>query len=156
MIRNIAFLGLTAALFVGGCAENRPTFGVVSGDVTYDQAAALPPDAELEVRLYDLSRGGADGTLVAHHRTKATRTNAPAQFAVRYDPGMIDPAHTYAVRAMVAADDGPILETKEAYPVLTQGHPRRVELVLEPTPRAVVQPKAPVDLIPAYREHGAD
>jgi hypothetical protein len=60
MIRIFALLGLSAAILAGGCAETRPTFGVVSGDVTYEQRAALPPDAELEVRLYDLSRLAAD------------------------------------------------------------------------------------------------
>jgi putative lipoprotein len=155
MIRSFALLGLSAAILVGGCADNRPTFGVVSGDVAFDRAA-LPPDAELEVRLYDLSRGGEGGTLVAQHRAKASPADGRAQFAVRYDPGMIDPAHSYALRAMVAAENEPILETREAYPVLTQGHPARVRLTLEPTERSAVQPDGPVELIPAYRERATD
>jgi putative lipoprotein len=156
MIRHFALLGLTTAILLGGCAEKRSSFGLLYGDVTYDQRAALPPDAELEVRLYDLSRGGAEGTLVGQSRTRAPRTDGPAHFAVRYNPRTIDPAHTYAVRAMVAAEDEAILETREAYPVLTQGHPQRVELVLEPTAQAVVRPDGPVDLIPAYRERSTD
>jgi putative lipoprotein len=155
MIRSIALLGLWALIVLGGCADNRPTFGVVSGDVAYDRAA-LPPDAELEVRLYDLSRGGEGGTLVAQHRAKASSADGRAPFAVRYDPGMIDPAHTYAIRAMVASENEPILVTRKAYPVLTHGHPTRVKLMLEPTERAVVRPDGPVELIPAYRERAAD
>jgi uncharacterized lipoprotein YbaY len=112
MIRHVALLGLTTAILLGGCAEKRSSFGLLYGDVTYDQRAALPPDAELEVRLYDLSRGGAEGTLVGQSRTRAPRTDGPAHFAVRYNPRTIDPAHTYAVRAMVAAEDEAILETR--------------------------------------------
>jgi uncharacterized lipoprotein YbaY len=156
MIRHFALLGLTTAILLGGCAEKRSSFGLLYGDVTYDRRAALPPDAELEVGLYDLSRGDAEGTLVGQSRAKASGTDGPAHFAVRYNPRTIDPAHTYVVRAIVAAEDGAILETREAYPVLTKGHPQRAELVLEPTATAVVRPDGPIDLIPAYRERGTD
>lgn len=156
MHKTLTALAVLAVILLGGCAEGRPTFGVVSGSVAYEPPAALPPGAEIQVRLYDLSRGDGEGALVAEHRTEASSEGVPADFAMRYDPGLIDPTHSYAVRARLAGEDEPLLETSEPYPVLTQGHPHRVELVLEPTVRPAELPDAPVDLVPAIRKHTPD
>lgn len=179
MNKTLTLLALSAAILLGGCAESRQNFGVVSGSIAYDESAALPDGAELWVQLYDLSRGGAEGVLVAEQRAKAQPERGRAEFAMRYNTRVIDPTHRYGLRARLAGQDEPLLETTVPYLVLTQGHPRRVELVLEPTETTVAQPDspagtettdstvarpatestrpaAPVDLVPALEEQAGD
>lgn len=179
MNKTLTLLALSAAILLGGCAETRQNFGVVSGSIAYERSTALPDDAELRVELYDLSRGGVGGVLVAEQRTKAQPERGRAEFAMRYNTRVIDPTHTYGLRARLAGQDEPLLETTVPYPVLTQGNPHQVELVLEPTETTVARPDspagieatgspvarpatestrpgAPVDLVPALEEQAGN
>lgn len=52
--------------------------------------------------------------------------------SLQYEPGWIEPSHTYAVRAEIHDLEGALrFTTTIGHPVLTQGAPNEVEIVLE-------------------------
>jgi putative lipoprotein len=103
---------------------------IVSGTVTYRQRIALPQTAILTVRLLDVSRQDASAPVIAEQRIETAGRQVPFSFELAYDRRLIQERNRYAVRAEIA-DGGRLLFTTDTnYPVITQGNPRSVEIVL--------------------------
>ena len=64
----------------------------------------------------------------------------PIEFEIQYDPDEIDERNTYSVQATIYESDGRMAFTNDtAHDVITQGNPRKVEMLLvmvEPPPDA--------------------
>lgn len=103
----------------------------VTGTVTYLQRMALPPNAQIEVRLEDVSRADAPAKLIAQQTITLGDRQVPVPFALKYDPAKIDPKHSYGVRAKIVVDDQMRFASDQAYPVLTNGHPPNVEVLVK-------------------------
>lgn len=120
----------------------------VTGAVTYRERVALPADAVIQIQLLDISRANAPSKTVAESMLNAEGRQAPIPFALAYDPAEIAAAHRYSVRATIRSADGMLLfSTTQSYPVLTNGAPSKVTLLLHPVgrgakPGAAVKPKA--------------
>ncbi|MBA3345455.1 MAG: META domain-containing protein, partial [Gemmatimonadales bacterium] len=54
----------------------------------------------------------------------------PLDFELRYDPKDIDPRRRYAVRATIRSEGRLLFTTNSVVPVITEGSPRRVDLML--------------------------
>ena len=102
----------------------------VSGTVSYLQRIAMPPDAELEVTLQDVSFADAPAVLLAEEKSRFGDRQVPIPFELKFDPSKIDPKHTYAVSAKIMVEGKVRFRTTEAYRVLTQGNPSKVDLIL--------------------------
>lgn len=138
-------LGLLAAGLLAGCAGNARMggpAGTVAGTVTYRERMALPPDAELRVQLFDVSRQDR-ATPVADTTVQPAGRQVPLPFVLRYDPGGIDPKHVYAIRATIASEGHPIFTTTAVVKVITWDHPDRVDLVLTRAADAAASDAAP-------------
>jgi putative lipoprotein len=105
---------------------------IVAGTVTYMQRIALPPDAVLTVQLQDVSKADAPATVIGE--TIVTEFDEiPIPFAVSYDPEVIDTRNTYALHVRITDGAGNLLFTNTtSYPVITQGNPSEVEVMVEP------------------------
>lgn len=107
-------------------ASPRPA---VTGTIAYRERMALPPGAEVTVRLEDVSRADAASTVIGEQVIEAPG-QVPIRFAVPYDPALLDDRHTYAVRATISVDGRMWWTTDTHNPVLTGGHGARVDLML--------------------------
>jgi uncharacterized lipoprotein YbaY len=107
--------------------------GEVTGTVTYRQRMALPPNAQIEVSLEDVSQADAAAKLVAEQKMTLGERQVPVPFALKFDPAKIDPTHSYGVRAKIVVDGEVRFASDQAYPVLTMGHPSSVEVLVEGT-----------------------
>ena len=97
----------------GGQSTESGRLGVIEGEVFYRERMMLPPGAELEVQLQDISRADAMATVIASvHIT--TEGGPPYPFAIEYDAGRIDPRMTYGLRATISAG-GRLLFTTTDY-----------------------------------------
>lgn len=103
--------------------------GNVTGTVTYRQRIALPPGSLLEVSLVDVSRTDAPAQVIGKQQITTT-TQVPIAFEIPYDPDKIVPEHSYAVQARISTDGELRWITDTACPVLTQGQPSQVELIV--------------------------
>ncbi|HVP68352.1 MAG TPA: YbaY family lipoprotein [Anaeromyxobacteraceae bacterium] len=123
------------SLFVAVVLAGAPALPVaetLSGTVTYRERIALPEDAALEVTLEDLSREAPAGVL-----GKATVEPAgpvPIRFAISYDPGRVDPARSYGVRARITSRGRLLFASSEPHLVLTRGAGREVVLLVRQVP----------------------
>jgi uncharacterized lipoprotein YbaY len=103
---------------------------VVAGSVTYRQRVALPPTAVLTVRLQDVSRADAPAVTIAEQRIETAGRQAPFTFGFVYDRNRIQERNSYVVRAEITDGQRLLFTTDTSYPVITQGNPRNVDLVL--------------------------
>ncbi|AMU92019.1 YbaY family lipoprotein [Sphingopyxis macrogoltabida] len=110
MVRMLT-LGLSAlalsACTTTGEAENQPF--TVSGSIAYRERIALPPTAQIEVRLDDVSLADAPSRTIARQAFGADGQQVPIDFLLRFDRREIDPRHSYAVSARITGEDGKLM-----------------------------------------------
>jgi uncharacterized lipoprotein YbaY len=136
MRTNIRFFLILLAL-VGLVACSTPimikspeTGADVSGTVSYLQRIALPPDAVAHVLLVDDTSQDAPRTIAGQTINRPERV--PFPFKINYDSSGINPEHTYSVQACIRYGEQVRFASAKAYPLKTQGHTKKVEIILEP------------------------
>ena len=106
----------------------------VTGTVTYRERMTLPPTAVLRVQLQDASLQDVAATVLDSVTIRPQGRQVPLAFTLRYNPNQIREGGIYVVRARIE-DGGRLLYLHdEAYPVLTNGQPRQVQIVLRRVP----------------------
>lgn len=127
----LGVLGLLTACATGPVSSPRASTGDlrVSGTLSYSQRVALPPGSDVIVQLRDVSRMDARADVLAEQRF-TTRSQVPLPFELTVSPGKIDPRMRYAVAARIEQGGKLLFINDRIYPVLTQGHGNRVDLVL--------------------------
>lgn len=113
---------------------------MITGTIAYQVRMALAPEAAIDVRLEDVSVADAPAKVVAENIFSALGQQVPIPFQLPYSPQDIQPSHRYAVRARITLGENLLFTTTQTYPVLTNGAPSQVALVVEP---AGAQPAAP-------------
>lgn len=103
----------------------------VTGSVTYRPRIALPPNAVVEVQLVDVSRADAPAITLASQRIITGGRQVPIPFELVYNPNQIDPRMTYAVQARISVDGELQFINTRRFPVISQGHPNQVEVVVD-------------------------
>jgi putative lipoprotein len=103
---GLSTLALSACASTGE-AENQWT--TVSGSIAYRERIALPPSAQIEVRLDDVSLADAPARNIARQAFGADGQQVPIAFLIRFDRKQIDPRHSYAVSARITGDDGKLM-----------------------------------------------
>lgn len=95
MAAGIGVLG-AAALPRATRAETRQ----IAGNVTWRERMALPPMAQIDVMLIDVSRADAPAPRLAAQKIFGPATS-PVPFLLDYDPALILDRHSYALRATI-------------------------------------------------------
>jgi putative lipoprotein len=109
----------------------KPAGPAVTGTVAYRERIALPPNAFIDIKLQDVSRQDAPATTVAESVFAAEGKQVPIPFQLSYNPTDINMAHTYLVRATINVNGKLMFTTTTKYPVLTQGAPSQVTMMLQ-------------------------
>ena len=125
---------LTAAslllhLAVCTTASAGPT-ATVRGEATYRERIAVPPGAQLEVVLQDVSRADAPAQVIGSV-TLSDIGQPPYRFEIPYLPEQIVASHRYSVRARLTHQGQLLFTTDRTYPVITAGNPTEVQLLLK-------------------------
>ncbi|MGP1384967.1 MAG: YbaY family lipoprotein [Thainema sp.] len=108
----------------------------ITGTVAYRQRIALPPTAIIEVQLQDVSLQDAAAVILASETIESDGRQVPIPFSLSYDADEINPRHTYAVRASIYVDDQLRFTSTTSYPVITNGNPHQVDIIVEPVTSA--------------------
>lgn len=101
----------------------------IEGSAAYRERIALHPDAELLVKLQDVSLQDVAATMIASMRYP-TGGRVPISFSLPYQSELIKQGHTYSVSAELVHERKTIFRTTSAYPVLTRDAGDTVELLL--------------------------
>ncbi len=139
MTKNLLIGIIAAGLgFTGGCAGRAPSTDRVddlylSGKVVLEEATPLPRDAQLIVRLVDVTRATLTAPLLGEVRIN-NLGSPPYEFAIRYDPASVHAAGTYALEAEIRVADRPMMRSIERVPVLGAGAPADPTVVVAQVP----------------------
>lgn len=139
-MKQTVVAGLLIGTLLTGCAtmndSNEPATAVVSGDVTYLQRIALPPDAVVTVRLQDISKMDVPAVLLGEQQIETGGRQVPIPFEVQYDPASIDDRMTYSVSARIQRGDELLWVSDTVHPVITRGAPTSgIQLKVVPVQR---------------------
>ena len=125
-----------ALLVLAGCGAGTPFVTsanrepVLTGTASYRERIVLPPDSMLIVSLTDTSPVIVTTRIIAEAVLRVDGKEPPIPFELPYDRARIASDRDYGVRAAIRSGDRILLETSGAYPVITRGNPKRVELQL--------------------------
>lgn len=120
----LAVAALLSALLPAHAASD-----ILSGRVFYRERILLPPSAQVEVRLIDVSRADARAITLARTRFAAEQRN-PAPFVIRFDRARILPGHSYAVAAQITDGKRVLFRSTQRYPVLAGGATGPVDILV--------------------------
>lgn len=116
------------------------TASSVIGTVTYRARIGLQPGSVIKAKLVDLDRGAT----IAEQTIVTTGQQVPIPFHLLYRPSDIDPSRRHGVRAEIFVQDELHWNTTTDYPVITQGAPSTVEVVVEFAENAAAPGPAPI------------
>jgi putative lipoprotein len=103
----------------------------VTGSVTYRERIALPEGARLRVTLLDVSMLDMPARVIAEREIRPSG-QVPIPFALDFAGDRIEPDRRYALHAELSSPDAKLRwATATAVPVLTQGAPSAVEIVVQ-------------------------
>lgn len=113
MLRFAAPIAL--ALSLTACATTPVERTItVTGSITYRERIALPPDAQIEVKLDDVSLADAPSRTMASRSFASEGKQVPFAFTLTLDRADIDPRHSYAVSARITGADGKLMFITDA------------------------------------------
>lgn len=104
---------------------------MISGTIASLQPMTLPSNAAIEVKVQDVT-GGAK--TIAETVFASAGQQPPIPFQLSYNPGDINPAHTYQVLANINVDGKPMFITPTPLWVITKGAPSKVAILVQPAP----------------------
>lgn len=100
----VACLIVAAACACAGASRGTGGQGVIAGTVTYLERIALPPDAQIVVRLEDVSHDFVPGTVLAQTKFNSAGEQVPIPFRLLYESARITPEHRFELRATILVD----------------------------------------------------
>jgi uncharacterized lipoprotein YbaY/heat shock protein HslJ/uncharacterized lipoprotein NlpE involved in copper resistance len=123
---------LSVLLLATGCstAGKAELTGTVRGEASYRERIAVPSGTQLEVLLLDVSRADAPAEVIGK-TIVADAGQPPYRFEIHYPPGRIIASHRYAVSARLSHAGRLLFATNQHYPVLTDGPPTEVRLLMK-------------------------
>lgn len=109
----------------------KPGDSVISGTITYAQRIALPRDAVVDVRVYDLARSGTPAGLIAE-RSFPAGGQVPIRFEVSYDSARLRAGAPYGVQARILVDGALWFINPDPVPLGGRGSLAGVEVRVRP------------------------
>lgn len=119
-------LGL-ATLPLAACATLMPSEEPVSvtGSITYRERMALPPTAQVEIQLADVSLMDAPSKTIAQQSFTADGRQVPFAFSLTVDQRKLDPRGRYSVSARISDGSGKLMFITDTHNGVTfDGRPR--------------------------------
>jgi putative lipoprotein len=130
--KALRVLATASAIVLGGTvalAGDLDPKSMITGTATYRERMALPPGAELEVTLEDISRADAPAVILGRTRVESPGS-PPFQFAIAFDPALVQARHRYAVRARITLNGQLLFTTDTVQQVLGDSGRTSADLVL--------------------------
>lgn len=109
-ITRILAASAIAAPLLAACATTPAEQPVsVTGSISYRERIALPPTAQVEITLADVSLMDAPSKTLARQSFTADGRQVPFAFTMTVDQRPLDPRHSYAVSARITDATGKLM-----------------------------------------------
>ncbi|MEQ1579684.1 MAG: YbaY family lipoprotein [Steroidobacteraceae bacterium] len=125
----ITFAMLPACSGKESAAPAETSVDSVAGTLIFGELATLSDEAVVEVELADVSVIDGPAEIVSSQRIRKPGP-FPVHFKLDYPPERIDKAHRYTVQARIREGDRLAFATDSAYPVITGGNPKTLEVAV--------------------------
>lgn len=135
-----AFAMLAASVMAMAVLAGPLSAETLRGTVTYRERMALPPGAEVEVKLLDVSRADAPAIVLAETTLQPGHA-APFPFALDYDAAAIAQGHSYALQARITAGGRLLFITTTRHPAF-ENPAGQAEIVVERVATPAATPTA--------------
>ncbi len=112
MVRIARTVALSlATLPLAACATIMPSEEPVSvtGNISYRERMALPPTAQVEIQLADVSLMDAPSRTIAQQSFTADGRQVPFAFSLTVDQRKLDPRRRYSVSARITDASGKLM-----------------------------------------------
>lgn len=97
----------------------------VTGSITYRERMALPPTAQVEIQLADVSLMDAPSKTIAQQSFTADGRQVPFAFSLTVDQRKLDPRGRYSVSARITDASGKLMFITDTHNGVTfDGRPR--------------------------------
>lgn len=127
-------------------AQESATVSTIEGDVFYRERMMLPPGAEVEVQLQDVSRADALATVLASVMFKP-EGGPPYPFSIEYKPADIDERMRYSLRATITVGDQLMFTSTEFIdPFSGEALNIMLQRVPEPVEKSPAEPRPETDI----------
>ena len=103
----------------------------ISGNVSYLQRIALPPDAVLIVRIQDVSRADAPARILAEQRIELAGRQVPISFQTTVDRDLIGKRARITAAGRIERGGKLLFISDKSYPVIRNGQAVPVEMTLK-------------------------
>ena len=103
----------------------------ISGNVSYLQRIALPPDAVLIVRIQDVSRADAPARIPAEQRIELAGRQVPISFQTTVDRDLIGKRARITAAARIERGGKLLFISDKSYPAIRNGQALPVEMTLK-------------------------
>ena len=130
MVRITRMLAVSAiaAPLLAACATIMPPSEApvsVTGSITYRERMALPPTAQVEIQLSDVSLMDAPSKTIAQQSFTADGRQVPIAFSLTVDERKLDPRGRYSVSARITDASGKLMFITDTHNGVTfDGRPR--------------------------------
>lgn len=116
----------TLALSLAACATTPVERTIaVTGSITYRERMALPPTAQVEIQLSDVSLMDAPSKTIAQQSFTADGRQVPFAFSLTVDERKLDPRGRYSVSARITDASGKLMFITDTHNGVTfDGRPR--------------------------------
>lgn len=115
-----ALFTMTAALGLTACDSSATSTRSISGNVIYRERMALPPSAEVEVKLVDVSLADAPAVTIAETRIKP-EGSVPIPYVLEFASDKIEDGRSYALQAQIMAGNELLFTTTTHHPAPIEG-----------------------------------
>jgi uncharacterized lipoprotein YbaY len=130
---RVFYVTVLSLLVLVGLASNSMSSqsDKVSGILISAPDVVLPEGAIAYITLLDVSpRQDVESSIIAR-QTISDPEHFPISFELPYNPDRIHPDHLYAIQVQFTSEGRVVLRNRSAYPVITQGNPSVVEVLVD-------------------------
>ena len=120
-MKRIAPLAAALASSLAACATTPAALDMVTvtGEATYRERIALPPEAVMTVRIEDVSRADAPAPALAEESYTADGRQVPLAFAVEVPRAALEGAVNTSARVRIEDADGRLMWTTDTHTQVT-------------------------------------
>lgn len=130
---SLVILGLIGCSPKETTSANAETPMKITGEAFYRERIAMPPNAQVDILLEDISRADAPATIIGS-QTLSNAGQPPYAFSIDYRPSDLIPGHRYNLRARLTVNGELQFITDQAHPVFIEGQENQTKLLMRRVP----------------------
>lgn len=132
--RRTALAAVMSVALLAACAQSKltptPQANAIVGTVDLAERVTVPPQSTLIVELHEIASVGAPARVIGQTSIQIENLNPPYKFMLPTNTAPINAQAEYRINARITLGNQTTFASDAAYPVLTRGAGKTVQLTL--------------------------